>query len=510
MSTSGTTPIGGFRTGEAGAPAQPGPEELLALAGFSAEDAERLRTALPTLRASLPSVAARFYENLLSAPQAGAVFQSPTQVERLKQSMVEWVTDLLAGPHDDAFFERQRKAGQVHVRYGVPPRYVQVAMSALRHDLESVFASTSSREQASDFASALDRVTSVGLATMMDAYIRTHEARELDALQGVLVSNMPATVLLIDARGLVASAAAPDTRLFEEDRSVRRHFLNVLPQPLLDAARLESHVARALDTGREITLPRVDVEGEDGVRSFRISVVPLQHARARVLIHLADLTDVIQAESRARQSETLAQLGAFSAAVAHELRNPLAGISGALQVISRSFDGADPRSGVMEKVDAQIRRLDAMVSDLLALAKPAEPTLSPIDLNVRARAMADLMAKEHPRIEVSVHGEGRAFADPTLVDQILLNLLQNAGAAMRGQGVIRVELGDGRIAVRDSGPGVPTEHRRRIFEPFFTTRSRGTGLGLAICRRAAESMGAELELVDSHSPGACFILRWSR
>jgi len=481
------------------------------MVGFTNEDAERLARALPLLRPVLPAVAEAFYANILSSPQAHAVLHGAAQIRRLKGSLIAWIEGMLSGPHDESFFERQHRVGQVHVRYGVPPRYVFATMARLQEDLRRHYHAAVGAEEAMAFGASLDRVASVGMAAIMETYFRTHEEAELDALQGVLVSNMPATVLLIDGEGIVASAAAPDTRLFEGAASIGMHYTAALPPELLEASGLPRHVARALGTGREVTLPRVDVEDSDGVRSLRIAIVPLQHARARALIHLGDLTDAIQAESRARQSETLAQLGAFSAGVAHELRNPLAGISGALQVMSRSFDEHDRRKSVMEKVNGQIRRLDDMVSDLLALAKPADPMLTPIELRERATGVAEWLTREEPDITVRIQGEGKAFADPALVDQILLNLLQNAATAIEGQGSITVRINDGQVAVKDSGPGVPLGQRHRIFEPFYTTHSGGTGLGLAICKRAAESMGADLGLLDpSADGGACFVLRWSR
>lgn len=500
----------GFGTDGSGGPAHPGREfaELKQLVAFGEADARLLREALPVLRPHLRSVAEAFYANIRAAPEARAAISSDAQVERLKGTLAAWIQDVLAGPHDEAFHARQRQIGRVHVMHGVPPRYVFTSMSALREQLRGLVEEAWGRERAFTFASAFDRLTCVGLAAVMDAYIETREERELDTLQGLLVSHMPATVLLVDAEGLVTSAAASDTGLFEGESSVRRHYLEVLPAPLLQVAQLEERVRRALDTGHEVTLPRVDVEDEERTRSFRISIVPLEHPRARALLHLADLTDVIQAESRARQAETLAQLGAFSAAVAHELRNPLAGISGALQVISRSLDQEDRRKGVMDKVDVQIRRLDRMVGELLALAKPADPRIEPVDLREQAEAAADLLAREEPGVQILVSGAGEALGDPDLIGQIVLNLLQNASQAMSGHGEVRVDITDGHLRVSDEGPGVPPQNRRRIFDPFFTTRSRGTGLGLAICRRGAVSMGADLLLVEGPTSGASFLLRW--
>jgi signal transduction histidine kinase len=117
----------------------------------------------------------------------------------------------------------------------------------------------------------------------------------------------------------------------------------------------------------------------------------------------------------------------------------------------------------------------------------------------------DLVRGEFPAVAVHLLGEGRAVADPHLVQSVVLNLVQNAAQAMAGEGEVWVRLAPGEVRVTDSGPGVPDELRAQIFEPFFTTRTRGTGLGLAISRKAARAMSGELDLVPS-AAGATFRL----
>jgi two-component system sensor histidine kinase HydH len=181
----------------------------------------------------------------------------------------------------------------------------------------------------------------------------------------------------------------------------------------------------------------------------------------------------------------------------------------------------------MVKVEAEIRRLDGLVSDLLAFARPTSPELQPVDLGAAARRALDLARGDHgesppsppglrdggPR-NFTVTGSGKAYADPDLVHQILLNLLQNAIQASSGRdrpGRVELTVVDGSIAVSDDGPGVAPDVASHVFEPFFTTKTRGTGLGLAICQRFAEAMGGEIVL-QPRGPlgGATFELRLRR
>jgi two-component system sensor histidine kinase FlrB len=168
----------------------------------------------------------------------------------------------------------------------------------------------------------------------------------------------------------------------------------------------------------------------------------------------------------------------------------------------------DRRRPIMEKVYQQLHRLNALVTDLLAFARPQTARLATVDLGDLARASADHLRESHPGLVVEVVGSGRAHADANLVQHVLVNLFQNAIHATGEKGAIRVDLDDGQVAVHDSGPGISEEARAKLFEPFFTTKTQGTGLGLAISRKAAQAMGGELMLL--HHPalgGASFLLR---
>jgi signal transduction histidine kinase len=250
----------------------------------------------------------------------------------------------------------------------------------------------------------------------------------------------------------------------------------------------------------------VDVDLGGLVRSFRFSVVPLQHPLAAALLHVEELTEAVDAEARLRRSEALAQLGAMSAAVAHELRNPLAGISGAIQVIARTLPVDDRRRPIMEKVEQAIHRLNDLVTDLLGFARPDPAKMTTVVLEELAREVAEVAHQETPGVDVTVGGSGSAHGDPRLIRRVLLHLVQNATQAMDGRGHVLLQIAPGQVLVNDDGPGILPEHRAHIFEPFFTTRTRGTGLGLAVSLQGATAMGGTLTLSAGPLPGAAFLL----
>lgn len=482
-------------------------DEMKSWIGFDARDEARLRALLVHARPFLKPLSDRFYERILAHPTAAAVLQDDAQVERLKGTLIRWAEELLAGPWDEAYYLRRERIGRVHVEVNLPARYMFTAMNVYRQGLCELALRFLPEHEVEPTCTSIGRIADMDLAIMTGTYVEGREAVQIETLQELIVSHMPVTVLLMDARGLVTAATRPSTRLFGDVPVIGRPFEEALPPALVRVAELSTHMARALTTGREVTLPRVDVplHGED--RNFRVSIVPLEHPHARVLLHVEELTEAIRTEGRMLRNESLAQLGALSAAVAHELRNPLAGISGAIQVIAGSLPADDRRKPIMDKVEQQVRRLDALVTDLLDFARPTTPRVADVPLHDVAKAAAESVAREHPDVAIHIAGSGAAQADSNLVHQILLNLLLNACQAMDSAGNITVTVTDGVVRVSDSGPGIDTENTEKIFQPFYTTRTRGTGLGLAICRKTSAAMGGQLGLAPAvPGQGACFVL----
>ncbi len=483
-------------------------DEMKSWVGFDEADEARLRSLWPVVEPQLDRLADLFYARILAHPGAAVVLQDDAQVQRLKRTLSQWATELVCGPWDQAYYERRERIGRVHVQVGLHSRYMFTAMNVYRVSLCELPHGAFPEPEARLICRSVEKIADMDLAIMTGTFVESREAQQVDTLQELLVSHMPVTVLLLDEEGRVSAATRPATRLFGDVPVVGLNWREAFPAALVEAADLEGLMARALDSGREIAVTRVDVriEGED--RNFHLSIVPLDHPRARVLLHMEELTDTIRTEGRLARSESLAQLGALSAAVAHELRNPLAGISGAIQVIAASLPDSDRRKPVMQKVEGQVRRLNDLVTDLLDFARPTAARMVPVSLEEAARSVAELVRRDHPGIAIATVGTGTAKADPNLVQQVLLNLVLNAVQAMAEteNGRVEIRVTDGCVRVSDSGPGVPPENVEKVFTPFFTTRTRGTGLGLAICRKAVTAMGGKLELGSGPLAGATFVI----
>jgi signal transduction histidine kinase len=468
-------------------------QELAAWVRFDDADQAHLRALTPAVRAHTDAIAERFYDRILESQEAAAVLRDEAQVARLRRTLGLWVLDLLDGPHDEAWALRQRRIGEVHVRVGLPHRYMFSAMTVLRDQICEI-GHAASPATAFETARAVGRVADLSLALMTGTYLLEREAEQLATLRDLLVSHLPSTLLLVDRLGIVRTATRATAWLFDAEHAVGRRWTEVLPEALQQTAELHAHVAHACTTGHAVTLPRVEVSLDGRVRTLRIDVVPFAHVVADFLLQVEDLTPMVSAEGRAHRAEALARLGALSAAVAHELRNPLAGISGALQVLHASLDTGDGRREVMQSVVGQVKRLDALVSDLLTFARPRPADPRPLSLRPLLEEVGRLVSSAFPGLRVAVDGEGTVLADADQIHRVALNLATNAAQATEGRGTVVLHATPNGFHVEDDGPGVPEAVRSRIFEPFFTTKTQGTGLGLAICRQAVEACDGRLTL----------------
>ena len=346
-------------------------DEMKQYVGLTSEDDTLLARFGQSIGEQVVSVVDHFYERILSTPSARAVLQDDAQVVRLKVTLARWLEELLAGPRDVAYYERRRKIGHKHVQVGLPSRFMFTAMSVFYQDLCLIARDQHDADEAFAICTALRRATDLDLAIMTGTYVEGRELKQLASLQELILTRLPIAAIITDKQGRVSSATGPASAMVRASDVVGKHWTDAFPPQLLEDANLRAVVAQALLTSNQRVLPRIKTRIRGRRHYFRITVVPLDHAQAALLIHLEDLSDAIDAEARVQQSETLAQIGTLSAAIAHELRNPLAGMSGAIQVISRSFDDKDSRKGILAKVDQQIGRLNQLVTELLTFARPA-------------------------------------------------------------------------------------------------------------------------------------------
>jgi two-component system CheB/CheR fusion protein len=233
------------------------------------------------------------------------------------------------------------------------------------------------------------------------------------------------------------------------------------------------------------------------------TIVPFLDSRGKPRQYLAIRSDITQrkvAEARLREQAALTQLGQLAAIVAHEVRNPLAGIRGSLQILESRLPVGMREREIIAPMIQRIDGLNKTVEDILLFARPHPPRRRALDLHHLIAEVAASARAAIPDLDsaVTVAGDNATIqTDPEMLRAVLLNLLLNACQASTGRQVeIVTAVRDGlcHIQVLDRGPGIPLDARERIFDPFFTTKSGGTGLGLPIVRRLMDAQGGSVSL----------------
>jgi PAS domain S-box-containing protein len=326
-------------------------------------------------------------------------------------------------------------------------------------------------------------------------------------------------IIVIDAHGRVEAFNRAAERLFGYtiDEVLGRNVDMLMPSPYREEH--DTYLSRYLATGRaKIIGSGREVQGrrKDGTTfplHLSVGEITIQGERKFTGI-LHDLTSRVQMEGRLREKESLAKLGEMAAVIAHEIKNPLAGIRGAMQVFGGRMGQEGANTQIVKEIVARIDSLDQMMKDMLLFARPPKPKPAPIDLVPLVRMTAHLLSTDPALRDVEVAVEGAAppvYVDAEMMRVVFQNLLINSAHAMQGKGKIRVavEVADTtcQIAFVDGGPGIPPDVREKIFTPFFTTKSRGSGLGLPTVKRLVEAHNGQVAVDCPPAGGTTVLIR---
>jgi two-component system sensor histidine kinase PilS (NtrC family) len=325
--------------------------------------------------------------------------------------------------------------------------------------------------------------------------------RRLENLQKAILANIPSGLVSIDSEGRIIQMNDVGQKILgvREEAVLQRPVCELVPG-------LDFEGDFSASKTRQI-VEYLNKEGQFLKLGYSIANLkdPDDNRVLGTLFVFQDLTYVLKMEADLRMSEKLAAIGKLAAGIAHEIRNPLAGISGSAQLLagSKSLEAEDKQ--LLAIIQRESTRLDALITEFLEYVRPQEVELKALALNelvgqcveslrVNSKWLALKSEIETELSPANVHVMGEA----NKIIQVLLNFILNAGQA--GATRVQVHVSDeGVLEVRDNGSGISPEHRKRLFEPFFTTKDKGTGLGLAISYKVLEAMGARIEVISPAS-----------
>jgi PAS domain S-box-containing protein len=326
----------------------------------------------------------------------------------------------------------------------------------------------------------------------------------------ILQASMDGLITL-DSSGRIASWNRGATAIFglEPAKALGRPVEDFLPPSRI--REMPSSMTSNTGTRQfEVSLER---EGS-GPIDLLVSRTEIVRGEARgASLVLKDVTELKRLEQDLASAENLAELGRLAASVAHEIKNPIAGLRGAMEMMSGVHQPGDPRFAVFQEALAQMRRLDSLVKDLLSFAKPVATRREPTPLGLVVEACMPFVqpSASEAGIRLLVGGDPElpeVLADPQQLQQVFVNLLLNAVQATPRGGAVRLssERRQGHLAVSvtDTGCGIKPETMASIFKPFFTTKHIGTGLGLSIVQRIVNAHGGRIEIQSEAGAGSTF------
>jgi len=344
-----------------------------------------------------------------------------------------------------------------------------------------------------------------------------HTARELNRVRldnDAILRHLTSGVLTVDGDGRVAylNPAAEQVLGLRTVDACGHPLAQALPERLktLRAVVADSLERRAPRARAEVLL--WGASGKPLPVGISTNLLTHEDRVTGVVAVFQDLTEVREMERRVRRNETLAEVGALAAGIAHELRNGLNPISGSVECLQRELKLEGENAVLMQLIGTECTRLNRFVTDLLTYSRERDLAVEALDLDDHLGDLCDGVARD-PRcaqgVRVRYEPGNRPVAvraDREQIRQVWLNLATNALEAMPSGGTLRVrwvDSGAGAIAVEfvDEGPGIAAEDLPRVGQPFFTTKEGGTGLGVAIAQRIVERHGGTLSFESAPGHG---------
>lgn len=328
-------------------------------------------------------------------------------------------------------------------------------------------------------------------------------AEDVESYSDNIIQSVPSGVVSLDNDLRITkmnTAAALFLRCRPED-VIGKPYSEVFRSPLKEAVEKRERIERA----------EYLYEGVSGERRWiGLTTSPLKNRQGDVIgriLVFTDLTELKSLENQIRLRQWLSSIGEISLGIAHELRNPMAVISGYARLLSKK-GGSGPE---VEAILKEIRVMDRIITDFLSFARPITPGIQEIRIKELIEKTAQSLLKEREDIELQIQLEDHVIrSDEVLLRQAFSNLLRNGIEAMPGGGTLKVTGGpEGEhfiVNITDTGRGIAEEIRDKVFLPFYTTREKGTGLGLSVVQKNITLLGGSIHF-ESSGGGTTFSVK---
>ncbi len=373
----------------------------------------------------------------------------------------------------------------------------------------------------SSYPSEQARRSQVELKAKEDDFIK------LEALNEWIIRSITSALITLDGqrRIILFNPAAEDIFNMNADDVIGQKVTDVFPFLNVYFTKINEEEPRweTKNPPGFIDLQYPGLNGKELSLRFFISPLKIPNGDQKGhILFFQDITEMRRIEEEIKKVEGLALIGELAAGIAHEIRNPMASISGSIQMLKESLEGDEINKRLTNIILREINRLNNLINDFLLFARPRPFSQRGFDLNQLITESLELFKNsgkwnDQIKVETFINGKIKVVSDPEQIKQVLWNILLNAAEAMPGKGTLKVSaevveksgihgLGKEmvRIRVKDTGEGFTKKALSNIFTPFFTTKEGGSGLGLAIVKRIVEGLKGSV-YGENHPDGGAVI-----
>ena len=498
--------------------------------GFDEADSARLLEADALVSSEYRAIVDHFYDRILNHPQAHrAITGGAAQVERLKATLRMWLSSAFLGPHDDAYCEMRLRIGRAHVQINLPQQYMFTAMAVIREDVAAALKKGAAPATDLDLTLiSFHKLMDLELAIMLHSY-KQHSEDQLQSMQRLagmgrvsesLISTVGSGIIALSVEGRVEEWNREAERIHGCSRTeaIGKDYLRDF-LPLEEHVRVGQEFVQIL-AGTDVRGCENLVLGPDGaMRSLLWNATRLVDDEGEVTGFVMvgqDITERKSAQQAAARAQKMESIGMLAAGVAHEVNNPLAGLTACCTALRNRTVPEQKQEEYWHTIDDALNRIGKIVRGLTDYAQPRAQHATQVPVAEAVSACLNLVAptlrEKNVTIHTTIDESLSVYADRSHVMQALVNLVLNAVYELPEDGEIAFSAcsKDGKVglSVADNGRGIPEHLLQKVCDPFFTTKpaGQGTGLGLSITEGLVKSNGGVLEVRAQDEGGAEFMI----